>query len=90
MTLQILKLGEECVVLNEFVSNQRGGSNAPGGCSLQRTEQAQSAEARLLAKLHAPFVKVVQKPSWSGKGHRDDVIIQWKRAYEHGLEERGL
>lgn len=87
MTLQILKLGQVCVVQNEFVSNQRGGSNAPGGCSTQRSEAAQSAEAHLLAGLHPPFVKVVQKPSWSGVGMRDDVVIQWKKAYEAGCLE---
>jgi hypothetical protein len=86
MTLQILKLGNECCVQNGYVSNQRGGSNATGGCSTTRTEAAQSAEAVLLARLHAPFVKVVQKPSWSGVGTRDDVVVQWKQAYQWGVQ----
>lgn len=80
VTLQILRSGRDNIVLNTWVTNQAGGSNAPGGCSGYRTAALQSACARKLAGLHPGLVKVVQKPGWKGAPPRDDVIVQWKAA----------
>lgn len=86
VNLQILESGGTTCVCNDWVSNQRGGSNAPGGCSLYRTDAVQTTAAHTLAARHPGFVKVVQKATktaWGG-GTRTDVIVQWKRAWQHG------
>lgn len=90
VALRILKTGSAYVVLNNYVNNQRGGSGAPGGCSGMRTDAAQRAEAEKLAALHPGFVKTVEKTTktaWGGTT-RTDVIVQWKKAYEYGLNTR--
>jgi hypothetical protein len=83
VALQLLRLGYRNAALCSYVQDQ-GGSQAAGGCSLYRTLERQAEGARGLAKLHAPFVKLVQKTTktaWGG-GTRTDVIVQWKQAYE--------
>lgn len=57
-----------------------GAYGAPGGCSSERTTDASDAAAEELAKLHAPFVKVVQK-EYKGTP-RKEVVVQWKKALE--------
>lgn len=82
VNLQILRSGADTCVLNDWVSNQRGGSDAPGGCSVYRTKEVQHNSAVALAARHPGFVKVVQKETkgaWGG-GTRTDVIVSWKRA----------
>jgi hypothetical protein len=82
MTLNLLRLGFDCLVLNSWVSNQAGGSQATGGCSDFRSQEVQAANAERLAHLHPGFVKVVKKTTktaWGG-GERTDVLVQWKRA----------
>jgi hypothetical protein len=82
MNLQILRSGADTIVLNKWVSNQAGGSDAPGGCSTYRSDTVQTQSANLLAAKHPGFVRVVQKQTktaWGGK-ERTDVIVQWKAA----------
>lgn len=82
VTLQILRRGEDCCVLNNWVSNQAGGSDAKGGCSTFRTLELQSENAHRLAARHPGFVKVVKKQTktaWGGR-ERIDVVVQWKQA----------
>lgn len=82
LNLQILRSGADTLVLNKWVNNQAGGSNAPGGCSTTRSPALQTAQAHLLAQRHPGFVKVVQKATktaWGG-GTRTDVTVQWKAA----------
>ena len=86
VTLQLLRLGYDCAVLNAWVSNQAGGSAAPGGCSTFRTLDLQAANAHRLAARHPGFVKVVQKKTktaWGGQ-ERTDVVVQWKQAAAAG------
>ena len=88
INLHILRSGGSNCVVNNWVSNQVGGSDAPGGCSLYRTDQVQTDSAHLLAKLHPGFVRVVEKTTkgaWGGKT-RTDVVISWKKAYEAGQQ----
>lgn len=83
--LQFLERGYANLVLNNYVSNQ-GGSNVSGGCSSYRNRLSQSSAARRLAELHPEYVKVVTKQtktSWGGQ-ERQDVIVQWKKAYAAG------
>jgi hypothetical protein len=86
MNLSLLKLGYPNCILSEFVNNQKGGSDAPGGCSHFRTPELLAEAAYRLEELHRPFVKAVEKDTktaWGG-GTRIDTRIQWKKAYEHG------
>jgi hypothetical protein len=80
VTLQFMEAGHPNIILNEWVHNQ-SGSNTSGGCSQTRTLEKQGEAAEELARLHAPFVKVVEKTtkgSWGG-GTRKDVTIYWKK-----------
>lgn len=82
INLQILRSGADTCILNNWVSNQAGGSDAPGGCSTYRSDAVQTASAHKLAQLHPGFVRVVQKQTktaWGGKT-RTDVVVQWKQA----------
>lgn len=88
VTLQVLEAGYTNRVLNGWVHNQRGGSNAKGGCSGTRTPKKQEEAARRLKELHPDFVTVVSKISgnWDGGNYaeRYDVRISWKKAHnEH-------
>lgn len=83
VTLQLLKKGFPNYVICDFVQGQ-GTSGARGGCSHFRTIEMQNANSHALAKLHAPFVKVVAKETkgaWQGHT-RIDVMVQWKKAFE--------
>jgi hypothetical protein len=85
VTLQLLRHGLPNRLLNNWVHNQ-GGSNTDGGCSTFRTPVVQTEAAKMLAELHAPFVKVVEKEtktSWGGQ-KRTDVTVYWKKAYNYG------
>lgn len=88
VNLQILESGASTCVCNTWVSNQRNGSDASGGCSIYRTPDVQRESAEQLAARHPGFVKVVQKSTKSawGGGTRTDVVIQWKRAAAWGLK----
>lgn len=81
MTLQLLRAGLPNTVLCCWWQGQ-AQSNAPGGCSTQRTPERQAEAARRLEELHPAFVDVVQKvtaSAWGG-GERTDVRVRWKAA----------
>jgi hypothetical protein len=83
--LSLLTRGYPHMSINWMVQNQ-GGSNSAGGCSTYRTMEKQSAAARRLQEIFPDFVNVVKKKTataWQGR-EREDVIIQWKAAYEYG------
>lgn len=87
VALQLLRAGYKTAALCSYVQDQRG-SNAPGGCSIYRTLEKQAQGAKGLAKLHAPFVKLVMKTTktaWNG-ATRTDVIVRWKDAYASSQE----
>lgn len=90
VTLQLLELGYPNRVLNGWVHNQRGGSNAPGGCSITRTIEAHNAATIELQRLHPSYVRIVEKESGNWGAARLDVYIQWKRAYDAGKRSSGL
>lgn len=82
-TLQLLRLGYPNLVICGWVQGQ-GTSNEDGGCSTYRTMEVHGFAARQLSKLHTPFVTVKTKQTksaWGGQP-REDVVIQWQRAYE--------
>lgn len=74
-------------ILNSSFAHAQKNANAKGGCSEFRNIENQSKSARLLAKLHYPFVKVVKKKtkSWEGMQEREDVMIYWKKAYKQNI-----
>jgi hypothetical protein len=80
-TLQVLEAGYTNRVLNGWVHNQRGGSNAKGGCSTTRTLEAHNEAAIELKKLHPKFIRLVDKDSGNWGGSRIDVHVSWKKAY---------
>ena len=91
VNLQLLRLGFATCVENRWVSNQAGGSDAPGGCSVHRTQEVQTEAAQALARRHPGYVKVVQKATknaWGG-GVRTDVVVQWKKAAADGVLTHG-
>lgn len=85
VALQLLRKGCPSATLNRWCQDQ-GASNAPGGCSTYRDLKTQSKGARGLAKLHPDYVTVVQKQAKGGGewAVREDVRVQWKKAYEQG------
>lgn len=83
VTLQLLRRGFPNLVLCEWVNGQ-GTSGARGGCSHFRTIDLHNENAKRLAELHHPFVKLVNKQTkgaWGGQP-RLDVMVQWKKAYQ--------
>jgi len=89
VALQLLRAGYKTCAVAEYVQDQTG-SNAPGGCSDYRTLKRQAEGAKGLAKLHAPFVKLVvkkTKTAWGG-ATRTDVTVRWKDAYASSQQEK--
>jgi len=83
LTLQLLRLGYPNRISCRFAWTTT--SNLDGGCSTYRTAEAQAEAARKLAKLHKPFVQVVEKQAKTWKNSltaRVDVRVAWKKAYE--------
>lgn len=79
-TLQLLRAGFANSVYTDLCVDQR--YNAAGGASASgRTVAASNADAHKLAELHPGVVKVVQK-AYSGSVPRQEVIVQWKKAYQ--------
>lgn len=84
VTLRLLMNGHPNLVITDFVQDDGGGSNAPGGCSVYRDLACMENDANMLKAMYPDFVKVVQKTTkgaWGG-GTRTDVQIQWKEAYK--------
>lgn len=89
VTLELLKRGMPNVMLQNWCWAQ-SAANAAGGCSEWRDGTVQAEGALLLAELHAPYVKVVEKESkaWVGMEKRLDVRIQWKKCLTDALKEK--
>lgn len=85
VTLSLFRLGYDNSVIVDGAWDQTKGSGAPGGFSHYRTGQTQSAAAYRLQELHPQFVTVVKKAPKTGAGdfagERDDVRVQWRKAY---------
>ncbi len=86
--LSLLTSGVANKVMYDYCWNQRG-SGADGGCSTYRDNDLQSDCATDLAMEFPDFVTTVikkSKSSWQGMQERTDVRVQWKKAYQWGLE----
>jgi hypothetical protein len=90
LTLQLLRKGYPNRVAYNYVWNQRG-SGAEGGCSSYRTPELQMNAAKQLQEYHPDYVTLVTKTTgsvWKNMEEREDVIIQWAKAYEDGKRFR--
>lgn len=75
-------------VFYKYCWNQKG-SGADGGCSTYRTAELQKECALKLKEKYPDYVTVVEKNSktgWKGLETRTDVRVQWKKAYNDGVE----
>lgn len=93
MTLQLLRLGYPNRVSYRLAQGQ-GRSNDPGGCSEYRTSDMNDKVCEELENLHPDFVRTEMKftvSSWKNEFNywRMDVVIQWKKAYQEGVENYG-
>ena len=85
LNLTLLTSGFKTAIDCDLFWDQVGGSNAPGGCSLHRTQEQQREAVCGLAAMFPDVVKMVVKEQKSGGGfwaNRVDFRIQWKKAYE--------
>lgn len=80
-TLQLLRRGFANRVLLDHCVDQL--YNTPGGASVDRKQKDSDRDAELLAKLHSPFVKVVEK-KYKVSQIRKEVICSWKKAFAQG------
>lgn len=83
-TLQLLRAGYPNAVTSKLVSDQNWG--APGGCSIYRTIDANSASSEELARLHPGYVRVVEKTYQNST--RKEVVVAWQKALRDGIEAR--
>ena len=93
INLQLLRQGKPSKISYYYAQGQKS-SNAAGGCSEWRTIDVHNQGALTLQSLHPDFVKVVEKETktaWGGQP-RNDVNVQWKRAFNSGadLKQGGL
>lgn len=86
LTLQLLIQGYPNAMWNDFAVGQPG-YNSAGGCSEQRVISKSNRDARKLARYFPGFVKVVDK-DYEHSVKRQEVIVQWKKAYESGKQRR--
>lgn len=82
-TLQLLRAGYENRVSSKICADQK--YNAPGGASLERTQERSNADAELLAQLHPGLVRVTEK-AYKSSLPRKEVVCSWKKALKQGLE----
>jgi hypothetical protein len=80
-TLQLFAAGYPNIVLVDYCCQQK--YNNKGGASEQRKIEASDADAIKLARLHKPFVKVVDR-KYSESISRKEVVVFWRKAFQQG------
>lgn len=90
LTLQCLFKGYPSALLTSHAKDSTSGSNAPGGCSIDRTGEALDRSARELARLWPEFVTLREAKEWKGIGPRTDVRVAWAKTAQTGIELRDL
>lgn len=85
ITLQCLIKGYPSGLLTTHAKDSTSGSNAPGGCSIDRTGEALDKSARELARLWPEFVTLREAKEWKGIGPRTDVRVAWAKCAQAGV-----
>lgn len=80
VTLHLLRLGYPNMLLTNFIVNPLT-YGSKGGASEERTVKKSDIAAVKLARIHAPFVKVVDR-EYKGSIPRKEVIVHWASAYK--------
>lgn len=88
LTLQCLFKGYPSALLTSHAKDSTSGSNAPGGCSIDRTGEALDRSARELARLWPDFVTLREAKEWKGIGPRTDVRVAWAKTAQAGIDLR--
>jgi hypothetical protein len=87
VTLSLLSLGYSNCMITNAAWDQKGVSNADGGCSSYRSLELQEKTSNKLKDKFPEFVTVVKKKTktgWNNIGERVDVRIRWQKAYKTG------
>jgi hypothetical protein len=84
-TLQLLLKGYANAIWTVTVVDQK--RDAPGGCSIYRTNEMSDAEAERLAKQFPGYVSVVER-DYKGSVPRKEVICQWQKALDDGRKKK--
>lgn len=84
LALQLLRRGCRSNVCFRYAQDQKGGTQAPGGCSLNRTHDTHNAEIDRMLEWHKGFVKEREKKNKTGGafGTRRELTIYWQKAFE--------
>lgn len=91
VTLSLLSLGYPNCMITNAAWDQKGVSNAAGGCSSYRSLELQERTSNKLKNKFPEFVTVVKKKTktgWNNIGERTDVRIRWQKAYKAGSSIR--
>lgn len=93
VTLQLLRMGYQNVIITQYAQDQYV-TGEPGGCSDYRDHKVHADNVHKLAKLHAGFVKLVEKQNKAVKlqaardfGKRVEAMIFWDKAWRNSMEE---
>ena len=94
VAVSLLKRGYPSCIITSHTQGQMKGSNAPGGCSVYRTQAKQNSNSAKLYLLHKPFIKLRMKRlkrGWGSGFNKNffDVTVSWKKAFERGVKKYG-
>lgn len=90
LTLQCLFKGYPSALLTSHAKDSTSGSNAPGGCSIDRTPEALERSSYELARRWPQFVTTREAKGWKGQESRTDVRVAWAQTAKAGIELRDL
>lgn len=90
LTLQCLFKGYPSALLTSHAKDSTSGSNASGGCSIDRTPEALERSAYELARRWPDFVTTREAKGWKGQESRTDVRVAWAKTAQAGIELRDL
>lgn len=91
VTLSLLTLGYPNCMVTDAAWDQRGVSNAEGGCSSYRNEDLQKEVSLKMKERFPDFVSIVTKKTktgWDSIKDRTDCRIQWRKSYASGIAIR--
>lgn len=88
--LTFLENGYKNRVYYKYAQDDKGGSNAEGGCSTYRTAEVNKRAALWLMQHHPTAVSLTTKRGWQGIERRTDVHVEWQKAYRPMREKRSF